>query len=80
MKNHIYDVGQKELITFKAWHELLCEQFENCFWVNTEPYPEEEAPELIFRRGIYKDTYLATQFWTNTQLRPNYPISMVVVC
>ncbi|XP_060552915.1 glycogen debranching enzyme-like isoform X1 [Ruditapes philippinarum] len=70
--------GSEELMTFKAWHELLCANFERCFWVNTEPDPAEEAPELIFRRGIYKDTYNATQFWTNTQLRPNYPISMVV--
>ena len=66
-------------MTFKAWHELVCANFEKCFWVNTEPDPEEESPELIFKRGIYKDTYNATQFWTNTQLRPNFPISMVVV-
>lgn len=70
--------GKTELITFKAWHELIKSNFERYYWINTEPEAGEEAPDLIFRRGMYKDTYNSTQFWTNTQLRPNYPISMVV--
>ncbi|KAH3779514.1 hypothetical protein DPMN_157317 [Dreissena polymorpha] len=73
-----YFNGNEEEITFKEWHDMIRYNFEPCFWVNTDPVPDEVAPELITRRGIYKDCYYATQFWTNTQLRPNYPIAMVV--
>lgn len=71
--------GKEVFVTFKEWHEKIVEHFEECFWVNTEPTEGEETPELIVRRGIYKDTYYATQFWTNTQLRPNFPVAMVTV-
>jgi len=71
--------GKEKLVTFGEWHAKIVKSFEKCFWVNTEPTEGEEGPELIARRGVYKDTYYATQFWTNTQLRPNFPVAMVAV-
>ncbi|XP_052775290.1 glycogen debranching enzyme-like isoform X2 [Mya arenaria] len=73
-----YFNGNEEQVSFLDWYNLIKKNFEFCFWVNTEPVEGEQAPELIAKRGIYKDTYFATQFWTNTQLRPNFPIAMVV--
>ncbi|KAL4235669.1 hypothetical protein ACF0H5_004064 [Mactra antiquata] len=75
---HVQKDGKDEDIAFQSWHDLICANFEKKFWINTEPTPGEEDPKLIFRRGIYKDLHKATQFWTNTQLRPNFPVSMVV--
>ena len=67
-------------MTFKEWNEKLCANFENKFWVNTTPVPENEPkPDLINKRGIYKDSHNASQPWADFQLRPNFPIAMVVV-
>lgn len=76
----MYCTGKEVLLSFQDWHDKICENFEQCFWVNMEPTEGEETPELIVMRGIYKDTYFATQFWTNTQLRPNFAVAMVTVC
>ena len=67
-------------VAFNEWGHKIQGNFEKYFWVNTTPVPENEPkPDLINRRGIYKDSYGASQFWADYQLRPNFPIAMVVV-
>ncbi|XP_033736885.1 glycogen debranching enzyme-like [Pecten maximus] len=70
---------QVKKVTFKEWNDKIQASFEKYFWINSTPIPENEPhPELINRRGMYKDTYLAKPFWTDFQLRPNFPVAMVV--
>lgn len=68
-------------MSFTQWHDLIKANFEKHFWVNTFPLPETEPrPDLINKRGIYKDSTGSSLPWTDYQLRPNFPIAMVVVC
>lgn len=67
-------------VTFKEWSALIKDNFEKYFWINVDPEAVYEPhPELINRRGIYKDSYFAKPFWADFQFRPNFPISMIVV-
>ncbi|KAI4460468.1 glycogen debranching enzyme [Holotrichia oblita] len=64
--------------TFAQWAKRIQENFERYFWVNTEPVKGELRPDLIHKRGIYKDCHGATQEWTDFQLRCNFPVAMCV--
>ncbi len=76
----MFITGQLKKVSFKEWSQKIQDNFEKYFWVNTTPDPANEPkPELINRRGIYKDSHKATQFWADFQLRPNFPVTMVVV-
>ncbi len=67
-------------MTFSAWTSLIKKNFEKNFWINTSPdAAAEPKPDLINKRGIYKDSHGASQFWADYQLRPNFSITMVVV-
>ncbi|CAG0880925.1 unnamed protein product [Darwinula stevensoni] len=71
--------GEVTAWSWKEWEECIGKNFEKYFWINTTPVPENEPkPELINRRGIYKDSLNATQPWADYQLRCNFPIAMVV--
>ncbi|GAB1601007.1 glycogen debranching enzyme-like isoform X1 [Argonauta hians] len=65
-------------ITFTQWAELIRKNFEKIFWVHRNPEPTDQNYKYINRKGIYKDTYGATQPWTDFQLRPNFPMAMVL--
>ncbi|XP_028968045.1 glycogen debranching enzyme-like [Galendromus occidentalis] len=79
----IYPYASVELegseTTFAEWSTRIQTHFESCFFV-----PEEGAgafdqrPDLINRRGIYKDTFGSRQPWADYQFRPNFTIAMVV--
>ncbi|GJQ87827.1 hypothetical protein Trydic_g18672 [Trypoxylus dichotomus] len=63
--------------TFAQWSNKIQENFEKHFWVNTEPVKDELRPDLINKRGIYKDCFGASQEWSDFQLRCNFPVAMV---
>ncbi|XP_064477462.1 glycogen debranching enzyme-like isoform X2 [Ornithodoros turicata] len=75
------DYGIKTVMTFEQWGALIKQNFETCFWIPEAGQAiakEDPHPELVNRRGMYKDTYLASQPWTDYQMRPNFCIAMVV--
>ncbi|XP_023247212.1 glycogen debranching enzyme isoform X2 [Copidosoma floridanum] len=63
--------------SYKQWADRIKENFEMYFYVNEKPTEDDLKPELIHRRGIYKDTHGASQPWADYQLRPNFPVAMV---
>lgn len=67
-------------VDFKQWAQRIQDNFEKFFWIHTSAVPENEPrPDLVNRRGIYKDSHGASQPWADYQLRPNFPVAMVVV-
>ncbi|KAJ8409510.1 hypothetical protein AAFF_G00229110 [Aldrovandia affinis] len=72
--------GGKEVSwSYEAWNNLIQENFEKMFYVSHDPSdPNEKHPELVHKRGIYKDSYGASSPWCDYQLRPNFTIAMVV--
>lgn len=67
--------------TWKKWASLIQGNFEKYFYIPMEdekPLMEDPQPELINRRGIYKDTVGASRAWQDYQLRPNFLVAMVV--
>lgn len=68
--------------TYDEWNKKIQKNFESYFWIPeklNDRNQVEPFPELINRRGIYKDTVGATNKWGDYQLRCNYPVAMVVV-
>ncbi|CAK9831681.1 Glycogen debranching enzyme [Anthophora retusa] len=64
--------------SYKQWADKISLNFEKYFYINETPSEEELKPELIHRRGIFKDSHGATQAWADYQLRSNFPVAMVV--
>jgi len=78
---HLCNVSGKEVfISYSQWNQQLQQSFEAGFWVSGDPHdPNEKHPDLVHKRGIYKDTYGASSPWCDYQLRPNFAVAMVVV-
>lgn len=65
---------------YEEWNCRIQDNFEKMFYVSPDPEEKHEKhPELVHKRGIYKDTYGASSPWCDYQLRPNFTITMVVV-
>lgn len=79
LNSHAVFPGHQYSVSFTQWADKIKDNFEKCFWISKFPEPKETTPELINRRPMYKDSYHATQFWANFQLRPNFAVAMVVV-
>uniref|UniRef100_A0A8C2SMT7 Glycogen debranching enzyme n=1 Tax=Coturnix japonica TaxID=93934 RepID=A0A8C2SMT7_COTJA len=71
--------GREETITYDEWNRKIQGHFERLFFVSENPAdPNEKHPNLVHKRGIYKDSYGASSPWCDYQLRPNFTIAMVV--
>ena len=67
-------------ISYSQWNQQLQQSFEAAYWVSGAPNdPNEKHPELVHKKGIYKDSYGASSPWCDYQLRPNFTVAMVVV-
>ncbi|XP_050557040.1 glycogen debranching enzyme isoform X2 [Spodoptera frugiperda] len=64
--------------TWAQWAERIKHNFERHFWVPVAPSAADARPDLVHRRGIYKDTHGASRPWADYQLRCNFPIAMAV--
>lgn len=68
-------------ISLRAWEALLQENFERCFYVPEDPLDDgsyEVKPEIVNRRGIYKDLFRSGKEYEDYQLRPNFAFAMCV--
>lgn len=71
--------GKAEKVSYEEWDRRIQDHFEKLFYVSEDPAdPNEKNPELVHKRGIYKDSYGASSPWCDYQLRPNFAIAMVV--
>uniref|UniRef100_A0A646QHN2 Glycogen debranching enzyme n=1 Tax=Hemiscolopendra marginata TaxID=943146 RepID=A0A646QHN2_9MYRI len=67
--------GQTRLLKFEMWNKQIQDSFEKHFWISEIPQPSDK---YIHKRGIFRDSYKATQPWADNQFRCNFPIAMVV--
>ncbi|XP_053966475.1 glycogen debranching enzyme isoform X1 [Anastrepha ludens] len=65
--------GENTTWTYKQWADRIQNNFEKYFFVK-----ESETALMANKKNIYKDSYGASQAWTDYQLRCNFPITMVV--
>ncbi|KAF8478259.1 glycoside hydrolase family 13 protein [Gautieria morchelliformis] len=75
--------GQRRLVTYKEWNDLIQSSFEHCYYVPSDPAEDVEfiiSSNIVNRRGIYKDVFGSGpgREWSDYQLRPNFPIAMAV--
>ncbi|KAJ3269829.1 hypothetical protein HDV01_000877 [Terramyces sp. JEL0728] len=66
-------------ITYKEWNDKVQDHFESEFYVPLEDSEKYhlERPDLVNKRGIYKDCIATSVPYTKYQLRPNICIAMV---
>ncbi|KAB5550573.1 hypothetical protein PHYPO_G00055230 [Pangasianodon hypophthalmus] len=75
----IHRDGKQLTVSYEEWNRKIQDNFEKMFYVSHDPDdPNEKHPELVHKRGIYKDSCGASSPWCDYQLRPNFPIAMVV--
>lgn len=71
--------GKVVAVSYDEWNRKIQNSFEKLFHVSEDPSdPNEKHPNLVHKRGIYKDSYGASSPWCDYQLRPNFTIAMVV--
>ncbi|KAL6489111.1 hypothetical protein MHYP_G00028520 [Metynnis hypsauchen] len=71
--------GEIHTVSYEEWNQRIQDNFEKMFYVSPDPEdPNEQHPDLVHKRGIYKDSYGASSPWCDYQLRPNFTIAMVV--
>uniref|UniRef100_A0A6Q2XV39 Glycogen debranching enzyme n=1 Tax=Esox lucius TaxID=8010 RepID=A0A6Q2XV39_ESOLU len=71
--------GKEVTVSYEDWNNKIQAKFEKNFYVShDEKDPNEKHPDLVHKRGIYKDSHGASSPWCDYQLRPNFCIAMVV--
>ncbi|KAI8820466.1 glucanotransferase domain of glycogen debranching enzyme-domain-containing protein [Fimicolochytrium jonesii] len=65
--------GKSRSVSYADWNETLGKAFEEHFYI-----PTHTPSRGVQRRGIYRDTVGATLDYMDYQLRPNFPMAMVV--
>jgi glycogen debranching enzyme len=73
--------SQGKQISHGEWAALIQSSFEHHYYVPTEESEWAKYdinPKIVNRKGIYKDVHRCTKEYRNYQLRPNFPIAMVV--
>ncbi|KAJ8012292.1 hypothetical protein DPEC_G00067150 [Dallia pectoralis] len=71
--------GKEVIVSYEDWNLKIQDNFEKNFYVSyDEMDPNEKRPDLVHKRGIYKDSHGASSPWCDYQLRPNVCIAMVV--
>lgn len=75
--------GEKKLVTYKEWNDLIQSSFEKHYYVPTDPAEDKDFalnPALVNRRGIYKDVVGSGsgREWSDYQFRPNFTVAMSV--
>ncbi|KAF2861143.1 glycoside hydrolase family 133 protein [Piedraia hortae CBS 480.64] len=71
----------KDYLGYYKWALRIKSNFGRCYFVPTESsewHYYDINPSLVNRRGIYKDVYRGKKEYRDYQLRPNFPIAMVV--
>ncbi|XP_072940329.1 glycogen debranching enzyme isoform X2 [Epargyreus clarus] len=64
--------------TYAQWAERIRHNFERYFWVPPAPSAADLRPDLVHRRGIYKDSHGASRPWADYQLRCNFVVAMAI--
>ena len=70
-----------EHVSFRKWAAKIKENFEKCYYIPEDPREDgwyDVNPAIVNRRGIYKDLYRSGKEYEDYQLRPNFPIAMVI--
>ena len=73
------DTGKE--ISYIEWADRIKANFEKCYWIpvdSKEDIEDDVDPQIINRRGIYKDLYRSGKEYEDYQLRCNFSIAMVV--
>ncbi|XP_016953294.2 glycogen debranching enzyme isoform X1 [Drosophila biarmipes] len=65
--------GEVTKWSYKEWADRINDNFDKYFFVS-----ESETCSVANKKLIYKDSYGATQSWTDYQLRCNFPITLTV--
>lgn len=74
--------GLEQKVTFVEWDNMIQKSFERHFFIPSDASDDAKycitRPELINRRGIYRDVVGSSLPYTDYQFRPNIFIAMVV--
>ncbi|RDA88725.1 hypothetical protein CP532_4041 [Ophiocordyceps camponoti-leonardi (nom. inval.)] len=68
-------------VSFSDWAARVKANFERCYWVPvsaSEDGAYQIRPEVVNRRGMYKDLYRSGKEYEDYQLRPNFTVAMAV--